>query len=104
MIYKLVITLEMERLIDKSVNYLVNRINSKQAAKHLLDSIDEVYLMLETNPSIFRESQDKALAKLGYREAKIPDMNYVIVYKTVDTTVYVLCIFHCLEDYNNKLV
>ena len=104
MTYKIVITPEMERLLDKNLQYLINKLKSKQAAKHLLDNIKYIYSKLEKNPMIFRESHDKNLAKIGYREAIIPDMNYIIIYRILNSTVFVLGIFHCLEDYNNKLI
>ncbi len=94
----------MERLLDKNLKYLINKLKSKQAAKHLLDNIKDIYSRLEKNPMIFRECHDKNLAEIGYREAIVPEMNYIIIYRILNSTVFVLGIFHCLEDYNNKLI
>ena len=38
-----------------------------------------------------------------YREAVLTDMNYIVIYKVEDENVYVLGVFHELEQYKNKL-
>ena len=53
--YKLVVTDEMDRLLDERVGYLIKEFKSNQAASHLLDGIEEIYDYLETNPEIQRE-------------------------------------------------
>lgn len=45
--YKLVVTDEMERLVDERVGYLLSEFKSNQAASHLLDGIEEIYDYLE---------------------------------------------------------
>lgn len=103
MLYKLVITEEMERLLDEHVRYLVNKLGSNQAAEHLIGGVEEIYRYLEKNPRIFHESQEPFLNAFHYREAKIKGMDYIIVYKICDSVVYILGIFNCLENYSNKI-
>ena len=103
MLYKLVVTDEMERLVDERVGYLLNKFKSHQAASHLLDGIEEIYDYLETNPEIYRESQDPFLSAFHYREAKVNEMDYIIVYKILEDTVYILGLFHSLENYSQKM-
>ena len=43
MAYKLNVTEHADELLDNLVYHLVNRLKNKQAARHLLDSIDMVY-------------------------------------------------------------
>jgi plasmid stabilization system protein ParE len=104
MIYKLIITKEMDRLLDKNIYYLIYKLKSKQSAKHFLDSVEKGYSNITKNPRMYRESEDLVLKSLHYHEAKLPDMNYIIIYKIVESTIYVLGIFHCLEDYNKKVI
>ena len=40
---------------------------------------------------------------MGYHEARIPGMEYVIVYKIAAENVYILGIFHTLENYAEKM-
>ena len=101
--YKLVVTNEMERLLDEHVGYLLKEFGSKQAASHLLDGVEEIYDFLEKNPKIYRESQDPFLAAFHYREAKVNGMDYIVVYKILEDMVYILGIFNCLENYSRKM-
>ena len=103
MAYNIITTDEMDRLLENCVNYLLNKMQDDQAAKHLLDSVSEIYDRLENNPEIYRISDDLFMRKQGYHEAKIKGMEYLIVYKIVADTVYVLGIFHTLEDYVGKM-
>ena len=75
----------------------------KQAAKHLLDRIDAIYDRLEVNPFQFPECRDVYLAKKGYREAVVPQMNYVVIFDVRADVVNIVGIFHQLENYQSKL-
>ena len=99
MIYKLITTDEMNELLDKRIDYLIHVLNNKQAAEHLLSEIEKIYDNLEQNPWIYRESQDPFMRAFYYREAKISHMDYLIVYKIMEQNVYLLGIFHNLENY-----
>ena len=103
MAYNLVTTDEMDSLLDNCVYYLLNKLKSEQAAKHLLTGVDKIYDELEDNPYLYRESQDPFMNALHYREAKVPEMDYVIVYKIVESDVYILGIFNTRENYSDKM-
>ena len=103
MVYKVVSTDEMDRLLDNSVLYLLKKLKSEPAAEHLFDGVSEVYSELERNPLIYRISDDPFMKELNYHEAKVPEMDYMIIYKVVDDTVYLLGIFHTLENYASKM-
>lgn len=101
--YKLIITERAEELLDNLVHYLIFRLKNEQAAQHLLDSIEEIYERLEENPFQFAYCKDKLLRIKEYRDAVIPDMNYVVIFKLEEQYVYILGIFHMLENYKTKL-
>ena len=103
MVYKLVVTEEMERLLDEHIGYLLKEFKSSQAATHLLDGVEEIYGYLENNPYLYRESQDLFLNSFHYREANVKGMDYIIIYKILEDTVYILGIFNCLENYSQKM-
>lgn len=103
MAYNIVSTDEMNLLLDKCVRYLLGKFKSEQAAEHLLNGVAEVYDKLESNPNIFRLSEDPFMKAMDYHEAKISEMDYVIIYKVVAENVYVLGIFHTLENYASKM-
>ena len=101
--YKLVISEHADELLDNLVYYLLYRLKSEQAARHLLDGIDGIYDRLETNPFQFPLSRDVYLANKGYHEAVVPQMDYIIIFDVREDTVNVVGVFHQLENYQNKL-
>lgn len=103
MAYKLVITDRADELLEKLVYHLIFRLKNKQAAKHLLDGVAKVYDRLESNPRQFPISSDAFLAKRGYHEAVVPQMDYVIVFDIRSDVVNIVGIFHQSENYPQKL-
>ena len=103
MAYKLIISEYADELLDNLIYYLIHRLKNEQAAKHLLDGIDSIYDRLETNPFQFPFSRDSYLANKGYREAVVPEMNYIIIFDVKTEGVNVVGIFHQLESYKTKL-
>ncbi len=103
MTYKLTITEHAEKLLDNILHYLLYQLKNEQAARHLLDEIDNVYDRLEENPLQFPLSRDAYLARKGYHEAVIGQMNYVIVFSIKTDIVNIVGIFHQLENYQKKL-
>lgn len=99
MAYKLNVTEHADELLDNLIYHLIYRLKNKQAAKHLLDCIDVIYDRLEVNPFQFAECRDSYLVKKGYREAVVPQMNYIIIFDVRDDVVNVVGIFHQLENY-----
>ena len=103
MAYNLRITKHVEELLDRLVYYLLYRLKNEQAARHLLDSINDIYERLEENPLQFPRCRDNFLDQKGYHEVVVPQMNYIIIFDVRDDVVNVVGIFHQLENYQNKL-
>jgi mRNA-degrading endonuclease RelE of RelBE toxin-antitoxin system len=105
MAYNLIITDEMEKLLNERIEYLLKVFKSEQAATHLLNGVDEIYNLLETNPYVYSESQDAFMKALHYHEAKVPQMNYILIYKIDEekNAIYVLGIFNTRENYSDKI-
>ena len=100
MAYKLVVSEHADELLDNLVYYLLYRLKSEQAGRHLLDGI---YDRLETNPFQFPISRDVYLANKGYHEAVVPQMDYIVIFDVREDTVNVVGVFHQLENYQSKL-
>ena len=66
MAYNLRITKHAEELLDRLVYYLLYRLKNEQAARHLLDSINDIYERLEENPLQFPRCRDNFLDQKGY--------------------------------------
>lgn len=100
--YNLIITDRAAELLDNLVQYLLLRLKNRPAAVHLLDSVEKIYDRLEDNPYQFHSCKDEYLASKGYKEAVMADMNYLIIFRIEDNKIYVLGVFHELEQYKNK--
>lgn len=103
MTYNLIITERADELLDKLVFYLLYQLKNEQAASHLLDGVSKIYDRVAENPFQFPECRDLVLKRKEYREAVIPDMNYIVIYRVHQHDVYILGVFHGLENYNQKL-
>lgn len=103
MAYKLNVTVHADELLDNLVYHLIYCLKNEQAAKHLLDCINAIYDRLEVNPFQFPECKDTYLARKGYREAVVPQMNYSIIFDVRADVVNIAGIFHQLENYPDKL-
>ena len=103
MAYNLIITDRADELIDERVNYLLNKFKNPQAATHLLDGISSIYDRLEDNPYQFLDSKDPYLMRRGYKEALVPEMEYRMVFRIDGDDVYIVGLFHYLEDYVPKV-
>lgn len=85
--YKLIITNRAEELLDTLVQYLLYKLNNKQATARLLDKVEQIFDRLEENPFQFAVCRDGYLSHKGYREAVLPDMNYLIIYRVEETKI-----------------
>ncbi|MBQ9199193.1 MAG: type II toxin-antitoxin system RelE/ParE family toxin [Lachnospiraceae bacterium] len=103
MTYNLIITDRADELIDDCVYYIINKLKNPKAAKHLLDGISKLYDRLEDNPYQFKDSKDDYLRKKGYKEALVLDMQYKIIFRIEENNVYIVGLFHDLEDYFSKV-
>ena len=103
MAYNLQIAKRANDHIDKLTGYLINRLLNRDAAIHFLNGLDVVYRRLEENPYQFPESPDVFLQRQGYREAFLPKMRYRIVFRVDGQTIYVVGVFHMLENYVVKV-
>lgn len=101
--YRLMITERAEQLLEQLVNYILYKFRNEQAARHLLDDIEQLYDRLEDNPYQFADCRDPFLKSKGYKEAVVKDMDYILIFRMEGNVVYVLGIFHQLENYKDKL-
>jgi len=103
MAYKLIITERADELIEKLFLYLMQKIKNPDAAVHFLDELDKVYSRLEENPFQFHESPDDYLKSREYREAHFTGMQYHLVFRVEEKSVFIVGVFHDLENYAEKM-
>ena len=71
----------------------------EDTAKRLLNYIGCINDRLIDNPYQFPLIRDRYLSMKGYRIAIIPKTKYILVFDIREDTVFVLGIFHQLENY-----
>ena len=103
MVYNLITTERAEEVLDNLAYHLIYRLKNPQAAEHLMDNISNVYDRMEENPYQFPDCRDEFLKSKGYREAVAGNMNYIVIFRIEDNDVYILGVFHDLENYKAKL-
>lgn len=103
MAYKLIVTERADELIDRLTAYLVHHLKNPDAASHFPDELETIYDRLQENPGQFPESKDEYLFLRGYREALFREMNYRVIFRTDKQSVYIMGVFHTLENYTKKV-
>lgn len=99
MAYNLIVTKQAENLLNNLIYQLANRFNNKNAATRLFNEIECINNRLIDNPYQFPMIRDRYLSMKGYRVAMIPKTKYILVFDIREDTVFVLGIFHQLENY-----
>ena len=103
MAYKLLETKRAKIHLEKLMGYLLFEFKNNQAAKHLLDEVKDIYIRLKEAPEQFPYCEDIYLKNKNYRKAVLSTMNYTVIFKIEEMTVYVIGIFHDSENYSDKL-
>ena len=103
MAYNLIITDRAEELLHNHIYKLANRFKNENAARRLFDQIETINNRLIDNPYQFPMIRDRYLSMKGYRVAMIPKTKYILVFNIREDTVFVVGIFHQLENYLSKL-
>ncbi|MBQ7146526.1 MAG: type II toxin-antitoxin system RelE/ParE family toxin [Lachnospiraceae bacterium] len=103
MAFNLIITEQAEEQLDRLVDYMLTSLQNPEAAYHLFERIEAVYVQLSENPLIFPTCKNSLLQSRGYREALLNPMRYRIVFRVEMETVYIVAFFHTLEDHISKM-
>ena len=103
MAYELLISERANLQIDRLAAYLLTVLNNRQACIHFFDELQKTYEMLRTDPFCCKLCSEKLLAQKGYRSAQLPTMRYRIIYRVEENKIYIVAVFHTLENYSRKL-
>ena len=103
MAYELIVTERADELLDNLVFHLLYNLENEKAAVHLINEVSKIYDRIQDNPFQFPMCRDEYLNNKKYREAMARDMNYIVIFKIDNDIVYIMGIFHELEDYTNKM-
>ena len=101
--YKRIVPAYMDAQIDVCVAYIVQTLRNFDAARSILDDIAAVYERLEHLPKATPLCRDTYLRAKEYRKIALPHHNYLLIYRVAAQTVYIVGVFHILENDREKL-
>ena len=78
-------------------------LRNSDAARSILDDIAAVYKRLEHLPEATPLCRDIYLRAKEYRKIALPHHNYLLIYRVAAQTVYIVGVFHMLENDREKL-
>lgn len=97
MAYRVVILDEAQKEYEAIVAYLIDVLQSPQAAINFMDEFDYQVSIIRENPFIHNLSRMPELAAKGYRTVLVN--HYIALYKTSQDLIVVAHIFHQTQDY-----
>ena len=101
--YKVVVTQDAEEDLERFIKYLVFEKESMQAAENVLNDYDATIESLKHVAGSLKLCDNPRLRQLEYRRINFLNHRYFMLYRIVDSVVFVDNIFHELQDYENKM-
>lgn len=102
--YRVVLSGEAEKDLEKFVVYLLLEKKSEQAARNLLNDFGATKKSLETVAGSLKFCDNPNLHKHGYRRINFLSHRYFMLYRLDDDIVYIDGIFHELQDFENRII
>jgi plasmid stabilization system protein ParE len=99
MAYKVIIMPPAKRRLDRYVQYTLEELKNKQAAKAILADARENQKRLAQVAESLKICDDPLLAKYEYRKISFLKHHFIMVYRIQDGVVIVDGMFHELQDY-----
>ena len=101
--YKVIFTENAMEDMDSIVEYLLFHLRNKQATNHFIDSVENGKFVLSNSAESFQLCLNPRLQSKGYRRLNLDKTQYFLLYRTENSTVFVDCIYHQFQDYENTI-
>ena len=101
--YKVYITGRAFSDLRIRIGYLRNEKKSMQAAQALFDDYRETRSILANIAGALADPDDEKLKRRGLKRINFLHHNYFMLFKIEKEKVFIVRVFHGLEDYQNKL-
>lgn len=101
--YKVYITGRAFSDFRSRIGYLRNEKKSVQAAQALFDDYRETRSVLANVAGALADPDDEKLKQRGLKRINFLHHNYFMLFKIEQEKVFIVRVFHGLEDYQNKL-
>lgn len=103
MVYKVVVSEDVEADLEHFVRYLLFEKKNEQAAGNLLDDFEVTKQSLSRVAGSLKDCMNPRLKELGYKRINFMSHRYFMLYRIEGDQVIIDNIFHELQDYENKL-
>lgn len=100
MVYKVIIMPPAKRRLDMYVNYTIEKLKNRQAAKAILADARTTKKRLSIMADSFKICEDPLLKKYEYRKIMFERHKFLMIYRIQDNQVIVDGMFHELQDYS----
>ncbi len=87
----------------KRISYLRNEKKSLQAAQALFDDYRETRAVLANIAGALADPDNEKLKQRGLKRINFLHHNYFMLFRVEKEKVFIVRVFHGLEDYQNKL-
>lgn len=101
--YKVVIVSDAKEDLRRTLDYLRNTKQSKQAAKNVKDDFVDTGKTLSVVAGSLKLCDNPKLAERGMRRINFKKHNFFMLYYLKGDIAVVTNIFHGMEDYENKV-
>ena len=101
--YKIYVTDFAKEQLDSYINYIINRLKNRQAAKAVMDDYCDTISSLSVCAGSLALLQDEDFRRLGYRRINFSKHRYFLLYRVVKDLVIVDAIYHSLQDYKKVI-
>ena len=86
---------------QECISYIEAKIGNFYAAKAVAKDADETVKRLSVIANGLKFCNDDNLCKLGYRTIHFKKHHYIMLYRIDGNTVYIVGVFHAMQDYEN---
>ena len=101
--YKVVVTRDAEEDLERFIKYLIIEKENMQAAENVLRDYDATIESLKHVAGSLELCDNPRLRQLEYRRINFLNHRYFMLYRIVDSVVFVDNVFHELQDYESKI-
>ncbi len=101
--YEVIFTDSATTQFQKILDYLFFKLENVQATNNVREDIEETARRLSHVADKLKLCTDPKLHSLGYRTIHLKHHKYFMLYKIIGKQVYVIGIYHDLQDYENIL-
>lgn len=101
--YEVILTDTAETQARKILDYIFYELGNAQAAFNVEQDMKETTVRLSRVAGSLKLCDDPKLRALGYRTIHLKHHRYFMLYKIIGKCVYVVGIYHDLQDYERAL-